>query len=128
MKEELVSQMKMAREKAGLNQKDVGDKLGLTDKTVSSWERGRSEPSIDEFVAYCQIVGADYVELLRAAYGDPTSETQTVDLTADEAELVRKYRSLDSKAQRRIMRAVNGEYEDAMNDSAEESSIGAGTG
>lgn len=128
MNKELVRKMRSAREKAGLNQKDVGDELGLTDKTVSSWETGRSEPSIDEFVAYCRIVGADYAELLREAYGDPTAEKQTVDLTADETELIRKYRSLDSKAKRRIMRAVHGEYEDAMRDSAEESSIEAGTG
>ena len=84
MNSELVRLMRQAREQSGLKQEEVGEKLGVKNKTISSWENGRSEPDMDEFIEYCQVVNADYVELLTKAYGDPTEATQPVNITADE--------------------------------------------
>ena len=35
------------RKKAGLSQKQLGDKVGLSNKTVSKWENGLAKPSLD---------------------------------------------------------------------------------
>ena len=40
--------LKLAREAAGLAQKDVVAKLGVTQVTVSRWETGNREPSVDD--------------------------------------------------------------------------------
>lgn len=34
------------REASGLTQKELGDRLGVTDQTVSNWEKGRSFPRL----------------------------------------------------------------------------------
>lgn len=42
----LSKNLRLLREKAGLTQKDVADRLALSDKTVSKWENARSVPDI----------------------------------------------------------------------------------
>lgn len=39
--------IKMMREARDLTQDELGDFLGISGKTISSWEKGRSEPKID---------------------------------------------------------------------------------
>lgn len=43
--------LKVLRTKAGLTQDVLAEKLHVTRQTVSSWERGRSEPDLDTLVA-----------------------------------------------------------------------------
>ena len=43
---ELANNIKKYRKQMDWSQADLAEKLGLTDKAVSSWERGRTEPSI----------------------------------------------------------------------------------
>ena len=113
--------MRQVRERCGLKQSDIGKELGVTGATVSAWEVGKAVIGIEEFVRYCQMCGADYAAILTAAYGDPTEPLQTVECTADEAELIRMFRALDASGQRRTMRHLRGEYEDAMASFGEES-------
>lgn len=35
------------RQKAGLSQSELADKLGVTNKAVSKWENGKSKPTTD---------------------------------------------------------------------------------
>lgn len=43
----LATKLKVARQDAGLSQKDMGEALRLSDKAISSYEVGRAVPSID---------------------------------------------------------------------------------
>lgn len=43
----VAKRIREARKQARLSQKNLADSLGVSDKTVSSWEVGRAEPSLD---------------------------------------------------------------------------------
>lgn len=45
-------------------QKDLADKLGISDKTVSKWERGNGFPEISLLVPLCEELGISVNELL----------------------------------------------------------------
>ena len=44
------------RKKNNLSQKDLANKMYVTDKTISSWETGRTEPDIDAIVNLSEIL------------------------------------------------------------------------
>lgn len=47
LKNFVAAQIRQARRQANLSQKDLGEKLGVSDKTVSAWEVGRAGPSLE---------------------------------------------------------------------------------
>lgn len=120
--------MRQARERSGLKQKEIAKEMKITNQAVSYWEQGKNSISIDDFVKYCQLCGADFIKILSEAYGDPVANLQSINCTADEAEMVRKYRCLDRRGQRTVMRILNAEYEDVSKNSVEDLSSAAGVG
>ncbi len=56
------------RKRAGLTQRQVADGLGITNKTVSEWERGIGEPhlTISETKRLMDILQCTFEELLEA--------------------------------------------------------------
>ncbi len=50
--------LKEIREEKGLQQKDIAKKLNRTPACISSWETGKTEPSLDDLVKL-----ADYLEV-----------------------------------------------------------------
>ena len=59
------------RKKAGETQRDLGDALGISDKTVSKWETGESEPGLDLVVTLAKRYGVSADSLLA---GEPDIE------------------------------------------------------
>lgn len=57
----IAQNIKNLREKRGLNQIELGQLLGVSDKTISSWEIGRTEPNMGYVQMMCEIfkVNAD---------------------------------------------------------------------
>lgn len=55
MKITIAENIKKLREKRGLNQVQLAELLGISDKTVSSWEIGRTEPNMGFVQAMCEI-------------------------------------------------------------------------
>ena len=53
----------LARKEKGLTQKELGDKLFVTDKAVSKWERGLSLPDISLFDKLSKVLDIDMTEL-----------------------------------------------------------------
>ena len=53
------------RKESGLTQKDLAEKLNITDKAVSKWETGRSAPDIALLSPLSDALGVSVVELLR---------------------------------------------------------------
>ena len=55
--------LKAARVNKGLTQNEVAIALGVTKKTVSSWENGKSVPNADKIDAICALYGRKYDEI-----------------------------------------------------------------
>lgn len=119
--------MKAARKNSKLKQSEIAMRMEVKNSTISNWENGVSDPDIDSFVEYCGICGVDFIDILKAAYGDPT-EMRTIECTADEIEMIRKFRSLDRRGQRNVLRNLSAEYEDAQASLGEESTSVTGAG
>lgn len=49
--------LRAARVNAGLGQSFVAYKLGVNVATVSSWETGKTKPSLDNFRKMCELYG-----------------------------------------------------------------------
>lgn len=52
------------RKEKGLTQKELAEKLSVTDKAVSKWETGRSAPDISLLVSLSEILGVTVIEIL----------------------------------------------------------------
>ena len=55
--------LKEQRKQTGYTQKQLAEKIGTTDDSVYSWEKGRSQPSIELLCELCKVldVSADYL-------------------------------------------------------------------
>ena len=58
---EFIQQLRKAQ---GLTQKELADKLGISDKTVSKWETGNGLPDIASLSPLCKALGINVNELL----------------------------------------------------------------
>ena len=52
-----------------MTQQQVADILGVSNKTVSKWESGASDPSTSNLLALARLYGVSAEELLREAAG-----------------------------------------------------------
>lgn len=69
------------RKEGNMTQKELGDKLFVSDKTVSKWERGLSIPNVVLLIPLAEVLHVSVTELLR---GEQINEDQV--LNADEVE------------------------------------------
>lgn len=53
---ELSRLIKSRRENLGLTQKQLAEKVGLTDVTISRYENGEREPKWSDFLAICEVL------------------------------------------------------------------------
>ena len=53
------------RKKAGLSQKELGNKLDISRQTVSKWEMGKSTPELDKLVSLSEIFNVSLDELVQ---------------------------------------------------------------
>lgn len=68
------------RKEKNLTQKDLADKLNITDKAVSKWERGLSCPDISLLIPLSELLGVSASELLSGEKKSepPQKETETI--------------------------------------------------
>ena len=57
-----------ARTKVGLTQKELADKIGVSDKTISKWETEKSLPDISYYEPLCGALNIKVNELLSGEY------------------------------------------------------------
>lgn len=99
-------ELKKHRETAGLSQFRLAEKLGVSQATVGMWESGRREPN---FSMLCKL--ADYFDISTdALLGRSEIPGNVPALSASDAALLHKFQALDSRAQARILNAVDFEY------------------
>ena len=49
--------MEAARVNAKLTQKQLGQRIGVSEFTIRRWETGKGIPCVDQFHAFCEAVG-----------------------------------------------------------------------
>lgn len=69
---EIGMQISAARKKLKYTQRELAEKLGVSDKTVSKWERGAGYPDISMLLPLCKALGIEVSQLL----GDEETDTQ----------------------------------------------------
>lgn len=80
----LGKRIKAARERLqpAMRQKDVADAFGISDKAVSSWERGETIPDWDKFAKLARILKIPVGWLLEGAGPPPPPDHLTVRIEA----------------------------------------------
>lgn len=75
---EFKDNLRILRTKADLSQAELAEKIGINQKTISSWEIGRTEPSINEVIMLCKIFHCPIEDLTG------TKVRKTGDITLDD--------------------------------------------
>ena len=64
------SRIQEYRKKAGLNQEEFAEKMGVSRQAVSKWERDKAYPDLDRLVCICEILDVQlenlYMERVRS--------------------------------------------------------------
>lgn len=95
----LPGKLREFRQRTGLTAKEVGEKIGKSDKTVSGWEHGRGQPDADMLFRLCEIY---QIRSIAEFYAED-QETEKPSLSADETELISLYRSMNGKAKEMLL-------------------------
>ena len=66
--------LKAARVNANFSQKEVAEKLKISNKTLSKWEKGISMPKVDQINALCDLYGVTYDMLIFLPYNPLKAE------------------------------------------------------
>ena len=69
------------RKDKGLTQVQLAERLGITDRAVSKWERGLCLPDASLMIPLCQILGISVNELLLGQYSEDGGSQQKLQLT-----------------------------------------------
>lgn len=56
--------LKAARVNAGFTQKEAAEKLGVSNNTLCSWEKGTSMPNIQQVLKLCELYKVDLDNLI----------------------------------------------------------------
>lgn len=111
----------------GYTMKQLGDKVGVSEATVSRWESGHlSTMKHTKIALLAEALGISPVLLFAPAQPAATATTaKAIDFSEREMLLIKKYRQLDADGKNRVDYVLNMEF-DLMNNSAEkeEESLG----
>ncbi len=93
--------IKKFRLSKGLTQAQLADKINVSEKTISSWEVNRTEPSVG------------YIEELASALNCRKSDLigEPANLTPNEYAIIKKIRFLDDFGIKNVMSVLNNEFE-----------------
>ena len=86
--------IKKKRKEKGLTQKELAEKLEITDRAISKWERGINCPDISLLKDLCKILETDINELLSGKELDKVSKEDSEDILV---ETVRTYTDIEKK-------------------------------
>ena len=87
------------RKGLGLTQKQLAEKIGMSDKSVSKWERGICLPDVSVYMELCDILGISINEFL---VGEDISEENIIKKSEDNLIQVTK----DSKYKQRNLKSI----------------------
>ena len=85
------------RKQLGLTQKDLSEKLGISDKTISKWETGHGMPDVSLIPQLCEILSVNSNELLA---GEKLESAESFSRKAEEnvMELMKTNKTVNAKS------------------------------
>lgn len=103
-----------ARKTAGLTQRQLADRIKVSNTSISNWEKGVSFPDPDTIQHLCWAldVQPNYffnVDTLSSA--PPTIIAPTSSLSDEEQDIIVKYRCLDERGKSAVLNVLNHEYD-----------------
>lgn len=90
--------IKKLRKEKGITQKELGEKLNITDKAISKWERGLSFPDITMLNILAEFFEIDVSELLNGEKG----AKKDIDIDKEISEAIEKYKNIEEKEKRKL--------------------------
>lgn len=78
----------------GISQQQLASGIGFSQRAVSKWVIGQSEPSETAIVACAKFFNVSTDELLGINDNAPSAEKKHLGLSAEEKEILRRFRSL----------------------------------
>jgi len=104
--------IKKLRNKKGITQLELANKLFVTDKTVSSWESDRTEPSLEVLVKLSDILDYNVGYLI---YGDnPKNDVETeikIKITESEYKIINEFMNKNSEILKENNRQLDTYYQ-----------------
>ena len=82
--------IKELRKQRNLSQSELADLLCISQKTISSYERNRTQPNIEMIEEMCKVLNCKKTDFME-------EQPEFLDLKIDEFELVREYRGMNEK-------------------------------
>lgn len=94
--------LKALRKKHGLSQKELAEAMGISDRTISTWENDNSAPSIKDLVKLVELYDIDLDDFLCVT-------RKTPDKTKEERneEFIAQFRALSPKRQRALLMTLD---------------------
>lgn len=96
------SRIKKYRQKKGLSQVELAEKLGVSNSCVSNWEQGINRPDADMISVICDHLDISPSEL----FGVAVKACNPADITEHESNLLEAYRKASSEIQKVIDRIL----------------------
>lgn len=88
------------RKEQGLTQKELADKLNVTDKAVSKWETGKGFPDVKLLEPLAQVLGVSLVELMQGR----RQETETLTVAEADAAVSQAMGQLEKTTARQYLK------------------------
>ena len=95
LKYEIGKRIREYREKRGMSQKELADKIGVSNSRVSNWEQGINRPDADILADLCRVLKVSPSELLDV-------HLSTDELSDQERKVIQAYRT-----KKELQQAVN---------------------
>lgn len=92
--------IKELRKEKQLTQKELGEKLNITDKAISKWERGLSFPDIAVLKDLAEFFEIDISELLNGERG----KKQEIDIEKAIKEAIENYKNIEEKKKEKVQK------------------------
>lgn len=101
----MLSNLKDLRKEFGFSQKQMAEKLAISQQTYSDYENCKTEPTMDTLISITKIfnVSLDYLVGIVDEFGMPLLPNNiTKTFTSEERDLIKKYRSLPEKIKKLV--------------------------
>ena len=109
--------LKAERMKKGLSQLAFAKILGISQRTIGSWETGRTSPDLETLIKIASFfnVSTDYLLGVTDVTTKNNVQSNLIKLSDEELQLIKKYRELPLKAQKKIKFNIDIEHDDVIN-------------
>lgn len=94
------------RKKKGLRMKDLAIMLGVTESTISLYENGKRQPSLETMSKLSDLFGVPVDFLLGKEKSADIQSTDTRELTPDELRLLEIFDKVDEEKKRHLLSLV----------------------